>query len=53
MIQVTKSEAKKIRETLPGVSIKRTVNKYYVEDIAKVCKLLGRSTPRQEAIQCR
>lgn len=43
MIQITKEEAKLIRENIPGVHIKRTTNKWYTEERPIVLKLIGRS----------
>lgn len=42
MIQISKNEARLVRKHLPGVSIKRTVNKYYVEEDQRVIDLIKR-----------
>lgn len=48
MIQISKDEAKLIRNKMPGVPIKRTVNKYYIEERPVVMRLLGRAQQRKE-----
>lgn len=48
MIQISKDEAKLIRNKMPGVPIKRTVNKYYIEERPVVMRLLGRTQQRKE-----
>lgn len=48
MIQISKDEAKLIRNKMPGVPIKRTVHKYYAEERPAVMKLLGRTPQRKE-----
>ncbi len=47
MIQISKSEAKMIRERIPDAPIKRTVHKYYAEENPAVMKLLGRPQQRR------
>lgn len=42
MTQIDQNEANKIREKYPDVHIRRTANKYYVEEIPKVLSLIGR-----------
>lgn len=46
MIQISKDEAKRIRKILPFVRLKRTVNKYYVEETPRVLTVLGRPVGR-------
>lgn len=48
MIQISKDDAKLIREKMPNVPIKRTVHKYYTEEHPMVMKLLGRSQQRKD-----
>ena len=48
MIQISKDEAKLIRNKMSDVPIKRTVHKYYAEERPDVVKLLGRVQPRKE-----
>ena len=48
MIQISKNEAKLIRENMPDVPLKRTVNKYYAEERPAVMKLLGRLHPTKD-----
>lgn len=40
MIQVTKEQAKEIRDRFPSAHITRTVHKYYVEEDHKVISYL-------------
>lgn len=42
MIQISKDEARLVRKHLPGISIKRTVNKFYVEEDQRVIELIKR-----------
>lgn len=42
MTQIDQNEANKIRERFPDVHIRRTANKYYVEEIPKVLSYIGR-----------
>lgn len=42
MVQIERSEADKVRAKYPDVHIRRTANKYYVEEVPKVLFLLGR-----------
>ena len=42
MTQINQSEANKIREKYPDVHIRRTANKYYVEEVPKALNLIGR-----------
>lgn len=42
MIQISKDEARLVRKHLPGISIKRTVNKFYVEEDQRVIDLIKR-----------
>lgn len=51
MIQVSKDEAKLIRENMPGVPLKRTVHKYYAEESPVVMRLIGRAPQRKEVRQ--
>ena len=46
MIQISKDEAKRVRKKLPFVRLKRTVNKYYVEETPRVLMALGRPVNR-------
>ena len=48
MIQISKDEARLIRNKMPDVPIKRTVHKYYAEERPAVMKLLGRTQQRKE-----
>lgn len=48
MIQVSKNEAKAIRESLPNVPLKRTVHKYYAEECPAVMRLIGRAPQRKD-----
>ncbi|MBQ8619021.1 MAG: hypothetical protein IJ418_16115 [Clostridia bacterium] len=53
MIQITKNEARLVRKLLPGVAIKRTVNKYYVEEHHSVLELLKKPIPgKKESAFC-
>ena len=47
MIQIDRNEADKIRAKYPEIHIRRTANKYYVEENQKVMILLGRCVPRK------
>ena len=40
MIAITKAEAKIVREQFPWLHIRRTVNKYYMEENFKVIQYL-------------
>lgn len=51
MIQITKREAARIREKLPNAHIKRTVNKYYVEDVASVRNELRKLNRERGAVR--
>ena len=42
MVQIERSEADKIRDKYPEIHIRRTANKYYVEEIPKAMILIGR-----------
>lgn len=42
MIQISKNEANIIRKQFPGVSIKKTVHKYYVEENPLVISAIRR-----------
>lgn len=42
MIQISKDEARMLRQHFPGVAIKRTVNKYYIEERPRVLEFLKR-----------
>ena len=42
MTQIDQNEANKIRARFPEVHIRRTANKYYVEEIPKVLTYIGR-----------
>lgn len=48
MIQISKEEAKLIREDMPDVPLKRTVHKYYVEERPAVMRLIGRMPQSKE-----
>lgn len=48
MIQITKEQAEKIRKKRPDIAIKRTTNKYYVEDTATVRRVLA--APARKAV---
>ena len=47
MIQVSKSEARLIRQHLPQAHLKRTVNRYYAEETAAVLEILGATGKRK------
>lgn len=47
MIQIDRKEADKIRAKYPDVHIRRTANKYYVEETPKALILIGRCAPRK------
>lgn len=40
MIAITKAEAKIVRENFPWVHMRRTVNKYYMEENQRIIKAL-------------
>ena len=40
MVAITKAEAKIVREQCPWVHLRRTVNKYYMEEDRRVIQLL-------------
>lgn len=42
MTQIDQKEAVRIREKFPEVHIRRTANKYYVEEVPKVMAFIGR-----------
>lgn len=42
MIAISKAEAKLVREQFPWVHMRRTVNKYYMEEDRKVIQMLKR-----------
>lgn len=42
MIQISKNEARLIREAFPALHIKRTVNRYYIEERPQVLAFLKR-----------
>lgn len=44
MIQIDYNEAQKIRSKYPEVHIRRTANKYYVEEVPKALTLIGKYT---------
>lgn len=44
MIAVTKDEAKIVRDRFPHVHIRRTVNKYYMEENFKAMQFLKRTS---------
>ena len=46
MIQISKTEAAALRKAFPQVSIKRTTNKYYVEDNMAVRNALRKLKPK-------
>ena len=48
MIQIDRNEANKVREKYPDIHIRRTANKYYVEEVPKVLILLGRCVPSKK-----
>ena len=49
MIQIDYTEAQKVRAKYPETHIRRTANKYYVEETPRVLMLLGRYTaPRSD-----
>lgn len=47
MLNITSQEAETIRKFFPGVHIRRTVNKYYMEENARAVKFL-RSIQNEE-----
>lgn len=47
MIQVSKSDARLIRQHLPQAHLKRTVNRYYAEESAAVLEILGATGKRK------
>lgn len=42
MVQIDRKEAEKIREKFPEIHIRRTANKYYVEETPRIMMLIGR-----------
>lgn len=52
MIQISREEAKGLRKAVPEAVIKRTVNRYYVEDTRVVRNALRRMSPKAVAIRC-
>lgn len=53
MIQVSKEEAKVVRRYFPEVAMKRTVNKYYIEERPKVIDFLkNRATAKDVKAYC-
>ena len=42
MVQIDRQEADKIRDRYPEIHIRRTANKYYVEESPKAMILIGR-----------
>lgn len=52
MIQITKAEAGYLREKLPGIPIKRTTNKYYVEDNMSVRNALRKMIVKAVTLKC-
>lgn len=47
MIQINRNEADKIRGAYPEIHIRRTANKYYVEEVPKALMLIGRYVPQR------
>lgn len=48
MIQISKDEARLIREKMPNAPLKRTVHKYYAEEQPAIMRLIGRAPQRKE-----
>lgn len=48
MIQISKDEAKIIREKMPCVPIRRTTHKYYMEEDRRALSLIKRYRQRGE-----
>lgn len=48
LIQINQVEANKVRAKYPDIHIRRTANKYYVEEVPKVLILLGRCVPNMK-----
>lgn len=48
MIQVSKEEAKLIREKIPNAPLKRTVHKYYAEEQPAILRLIGHAPQHKE-----
>lgn len=42
MVQITSYEAQAIRKKIPGISIRRTVNKFYMEESRQAMRMLSR-----------
>lgn len=42
MIKISKQEAQSLRENCPGVHIRRTVNKWYVEEVSRAVRYLNK-----------
>ena len=53
MIQIDTKEVQKVRERFPNVHIRRTANKYYVEEAPQVLALLGRGVPARRGVNGR
>lgn len=47
MVQIDRNEADKIRAAYPEIHIRRTANKYYVEEVEKAMMLIGRYVPQK------
>ena len=52
MVQITKEEVAKIRKEFPSIHIKRTVNKYYVEENVNVLAAIGRLPRKSGGAAC-
>ncbi len=51
MIQIDRKEADKIRAAYPEIHIRRTANKYYVEEVPRAMLLIGRCVPQKGGAQ--